>query len=131
MTKESGNVWVLYFDDNKLPGKILFHNGNDDQSVNLVFENKKTYVLDHKDPSQENKWVVEAGQSVVSGPSNTLPVLYINIYQTNADGTFKTDADGNKIYDNYQLQVEEIDKVYRPGEYWLDMNGCTTVPART
>lgn len=68
------------------------------------------------------------GNRPVEGLSNTLPVLYINIYQTNDDGTFKTDAQGNKIYDNYQLQVEEIDKVYRPGEYWLDMNGCTIVP---
>ena len=68
------------------------------------------------------------GNRPVEGLSNTLPVLYINIYQTNEDGSFKLDNQGNKIYDNYQLQVEEIDKVYRPGEYWLDMNGCTIVP---
>lgn len=69
-----------------------------------------------------------SGNRPVEGISNTLPVLYINIYQTNEDGSFKLDNQGNKIYDNYQLQVEEIDKVYRPGEYWLDMNGCTIVP---
>lgn len=69
-----------------------------------------------------------SGNRPVEGLSNTLPVLYINIYQTNEDGSFKLDNQGNKIYDNYQLQVEEIDKVYRPGEYWLDMNGCTIVP---
>jgi len=128
MTKESDNIWAFAFDDSsRLPSSIIFNNSSE-QTIDLTFESGKTYVLDSKDPAQENKWTIVSGGQSTTGLSNTLPVLYINIYKTNADGSFALDGNGDKILDNYQLQVEEIDKDYRPGEYWLDMNGCTTVP---
>lgn len=128
MTDKGNNIWTISFTN--APANVIFNSGSE-QTVDLDFVNGATYVLRSQDPSNENKWTVENNNpGPVQGLSNTLPVLYINIYQTNEDGTFKLDGAGNKIYDNYQLQVEEIDKNYRPGEYWLDMNGCTTVPGQ-
>lgn len=130
MTKESDNVWTYTFDDSsRLPFNIIFSNSDGTkQTIDLTFEAGKTYVLDSRDPNQDNKWIPAEGDHPIAGLSNTLPVLYINIYKTNADGSFVLDGNGNRIFDNYQLQVEEIDKEYRSGEYWLDMNGCATVP---
>ncbi len=130
MTHKGNNIWTITFPS--APANVIFNN-NAEQTVDLEFENGKTYVLRSKVPvpGKADQWTTEGNDpGPVTGLSNTLPVLYINIYQTNEDGTFKLDAAGNKIYDNYQLQVEEIDKNYRSGEYWLDMNGCTTIPGQ-
>lgn len=48
--------------------------------------------------------------------SGTLPVIYINVY--------KTDAEGNKELDNEIISYYLDHKNYFAGEYWLDANGC-------
>ncbi len=48
-----------------------------------------------------------------TGLSNTLPVLYINVYKG------ETDTFDNEVIDPYLSH-----KNYFSGEYWLDLNGC-------
>ena len=60
-------------------------------------------------------WVSADGGIVVNpnpGYSNTLPVLYINVY------------DENGKIDNEVISYSLDHKNYFSGEYWLDVNGC-------
>ncbi|MDE5956981.1 MAG: CotH kinase family protein, partial [Muribaculaceae bacterium] len=60
-------------------------------------------------------WVSTDGGIVVNpnpGYSNTLPVLYINVY------------DENGKIDNEVISYSLDHKNYFSGEYWLDVNGC-------
>ncbi len=57
-------------------------------------------------------------------PSGTLPIIYINVYRTDAQGGFITDAQGRRIYDNEIIDRNLSHKNYFAGEYWLDVNGC-------
>ena len=59
----------------------------------------------------------EEGEIPVTGLSGTLPVLYINIYNTDDEGNFTS-------LNNEVLSKDLADKDYRPGEYWLDTTPC-------
>ena len=64
------------------------------------------------------------GSTITDGASGTLPLLHINVYQTDATGEFILDIDGNKIFDNSVIDKDLAHKNYFKGEYWLDVNDC-------
>ncbi len=126
MTAMGNGKWKKTFSGE--PVNIIFNNGSSEgpnQTVDLTYVNKKTYVLSGTDAAT-GKWTENGGgnDDPTQYASGTLPILYINIYQTDAEGNILTDADGNKLLDNYVISKDLGDKNYRPGEYWLDINGC-------
>ena len=57
-------------------------------------------------------------------PSGTLPVLYINVYQVDANGAPVVDGQGKKVFNNEVIDKDLAHKDYFSGEYWLDVNNC-------
>ncbi len=85
-------------------------------NVDISFEFSKDWEISHSiylsiivdgvDPSE-----LDTSVSTVK-PSGTLPILYINVY----------DSDGE--YNNEIIDKDLNHKDYFSGKYWLDLNGC-------
>ena len=74
-----------------------------DLKIRFVYASEKKTQIFFTDPS---------GEIPVTGLSNTLPVLYVNVY------------DSLGYYNDEIIDRNLSHKNYLSGEYWLDTNGC-------
>lgn len=132
--KISGDGWLLNYGAGSItsittttsvPGEPNGHNFNAFglTDVTIVFDIVKNG--DDALGTTTIKFTATGSSATTSGESGTLPLLHINVYQTDATtGEFILDGDGNKVFDNSVIDKDLGHKEYFRGEYWLDVNDC-------
>ena len=123
-----GNVQHTYTDATISAAGTYTFKYNNTLGVNTKASGLKnvtiSFTYNKSNPKGDLNVVFTQNATSVLGPSGTLPVLYINVYQVDANGAPVVDGEGKKVLNNEVIDKDLAHKNYFSGEYWLDVNNC-------